>query len=290
MLLLAAFIQNIYLAGLSVLIVAAAYAYSVRGYAITDGSIVVRRLAGSVRIPLDQVRSARRAVAEDFLGCIRLWGSGGLFGYYGLFQTAKLGRCTWYVTDRARAVVIRTDAKTVLVSPDDVNGFLAAAGVASTDAAESFDGGAAARGGIKARLAVGVVALAIGLAGVGMAVMAAQYSPGAPSYSLRVDALEIHDRFYPVTVPAGSVDTAGIRVADLSEETGWRPAVRTRGFSNTHYRSGFFRAKNGRSVRMYWANGTKVVLLPPKGEGVAALIEVADPEGFVRDVRGEWAR
>ena len=59
-------------------------------------------------------------------GCIRLWGSGGLFGYYGLFSTAKLGKSTWYVTNRSNAVVLITAAKTILFSPDDPKEFLAA--------------------------------------------------------------------------------------------------------------------------------------------------------------------
>ena len=285
----AAVLHNVYLAAPLVLVIVVAYAYSVRSYEITEGSIVVRRaLAGSVRMPLSDVREARRGGAEDFQGCIRLWGSGGLFGYYGLFRTARLGRCTWYVTDRSRAVVIRTDAKTWVLSPGDVDGFLSATGVKSTG--EPGGAGAVAVGSSAFNLVIGGVALAIGIAAVGFAAWAGQYSPGPPSYTVTPAGLEIHDRFYPVTVGAASVDLSGVRVVDLAEDTGWRPAARTRGFSNSHYRSGFFHAKNGRSERVYWANGTRAVLLPGKGGGENVLIEVADPEGFVRDVRGAWAR
>jgi hypothetical protein len=54
-----------------------------------------------------------------------LGGSGGLFGYYGLFSTSKLGRSTWYVTNKSNSVVVITAAKTVLLSPDDPDAFLA---------------------------------------------------------------------------------------------------------------------------------------------------------------------
>ncbi|MBV9770294.1 MAG: hypothetical protein JOZ32_12035, partial [Bryobacterales bacterium] len=37
---------------------------------------------------------------------------GGLFGYYGLFTTAKLGKSTWYVTKRENGVVVIAGAKT----------------------------------------------------------------------------------------------------------------------------------------------------------------------------------
>ena len=99
------------------------YAYSPRGYSLDGRSILVERLAGPVRIALDDVREVRRATPDDFRGCIRLGGSGGLFGYYGLFSTAKLGKSTWYVTNRSNSVVVITAAKTVLFSPDDPEAF-----------------------------------------------------------------------------------------------------------------------------------------------------------------------
>jgi hypothetical protein len=55
-----------------------------------------------------------------------LFGSGGLFGYYGLFRTRALGRSTWYVTNRKNRIVLIAGAKTFVLSPDDVDGFLRA--------------------------------------------------------------------------------------------------------------------------------------------------------------------
>jgi hypothetical protein len=78
-------------AGLSVVLIVLSYAYSPRGYAIQEGSIVVKRLIGNARISLDDVRELRAADADDFRGCIRLFGDGGLFGYYGLFRNFE----TW---------------------------------------------------------------------------------------------------------------------------------------------------------------------------------------------------
>ena len=98
-------------------ILVGAYAWSPRGYAVSDGSIEVNRLIGSARIPLDGLREARAATKDDFRGCLRLFGNGGLFGYYGLFRTSKLGKSTWYVTNRGKAVVVVTGEKTVAVQP-----------------------------------------------------------------------------------------------------------------------------------------------------------------------------
>jgi hypothetical protein len=110
--------------GLCALIVVGAYAWSPRGYAVAERSITVNRLIGNVRIPLDVVREIRAATADDFRGCLKLFGDGGLFGYYGLFRTSKLGKSTWYVTNRSKAVVVITGARTMLFSPDEVDGFI----------------------------------------------------------------------------------------------------------------------------------------------------------------------
>jgi hypothetical protein len=40
---------------------------------------------------------------------------------------------------------------------------------------------------------------------------------------------------------------------------------------------------------MYRADGTRLVLLPPKGDGAAVLLETTDPEKFMREVRQAWS-
>jgi hypothetical protein len=256
-----------------------AYAWSPRGYAVSEGTITVNRLIGSVRVPLDGVREVRAATKDDFRGCIRLFGNGGLFGYYGLFRTSKLGKSTWYVTDRGKAVVVVTGAKTALFSPDDVEGFITAIGAPAAAVPVIQDVGS--RTGTLIGVAIGIVAAAA-------AAFAMLYSPGPPSYTLTPESLTIHDRFYPVTLNRTSVDVEHIRVVDFGVDTEWRPTRRTNGFANAYYRSGWFRVASGQTVRMYRADGTRLVLLPPKGDGAAVLLEVGEPEKFVAEVRQRW--
>jgi len=265
---------------LSALIVVAAYAWSPRGYAVADGSIEVNRLIGSARIPLDGIREVRAATKDDFRGCLRLFGNGGLFGYYGLFQTSELGKSTWYVTNRGKAVVVVTGEKTALFSPDDMEGFIAAIG-APTPGPVTQDSGSWTDTLIGA--AIGIVAMAV----VACALL---YSPGPPSYTLTSESLTIHDRFYPVTLNRTSVDVEHIRVIDFSVDTEWRPTERTNGFANAHYASGWFRGAGGKTIRMYRAGGTRLVLLPPGGDGAAVLLETREPERFVVEVRRKWGK
>lgn len=281
-------VHNLILAILSLLVLAIGFAWSPRGYAVEGQAIVVQRLAGTVRIPLADVREARRAGSDDLRGCMRLWGSGGLFGYYGLFSTSKLGKSTWYVTDRSKIVVVITGSKTVLFSPDDADGFVQTVRAAASQTAGVQPQPEFAQ--LTSRRSGKWIGIAVALAVAGLVTAAMLYSPGPPGYTLTPEALTIHDRFYPVTLQASAVDISGVRIVDLHQNTEWRPVRRTDGFANPHYQSGWFRVANGDKVRLYRAGGSRMVLLPPKGSGSPVLYEAADPEAFVEQLRIEWGR
>ncbi|HUI79504.1 MAG TPA: PH domain-containing protein [Bryobacteraceae bacterium] len=287
----AATIHNIGVRIVSILVMLVSYAYSPRSYGFADGSIVVKRLIGSVRVPLAGLQEARPATKDDFSGCVRLWGSGGLFGYYGWFQTSKLGRCKWYVTDRSKAVVVRTGAQTILFSPDEGDRFLECIRAVSTVPATVADQPLAAtlRSVSSPNWAGRTVAATVAVVVASAAALTFLYAPGPPAYSLTPDALTIHDRFYPVTLPADRVDVDHIRVVDFTNDHEWQPTLRTNGFATLHYHSGWFRVASGQTVRMYRADSRRLVLLPPKGDGAPVLYEVKDPDEFVRSLRQEWA-
>jgi hypothetical protein len=279
-------VHNIVLTCLSIFVIVLCFAYSPRGYLLADRSILVKRLAGAARIPLEDVREARRATSDDFRGTIRLGGSGGLFGYYGLFSTSKLGRATWYITNKSNSVVVTTAAKTVLVSPDDPDAFLATLG---TYAPISNSPTAVSLKPARSFGAIGkVVAFALALVGMGVGILAFNYSPGVPSYTLTPETLTIHDRLYPVTLQASAIDIANIRVVDLTADSDWRPTIRTHCFANSHYESGWFRVTSGQKVRLYRAGGQRAVLLPPNTEGAPVLYQADDPDQFVEAVRAAW--
>ncbi len=281
--------HSVVVAFLVFLVICLSYAYSARGYVCEGPRLIVKRLVGDVTISLDGLREARVATGDDFRGCRRLWGNGGLFGYYGLFRTTKLGKCTWYVTNRKNAVVLVTAAKTVVLSPDDVTGFLAVASPYATAEPVFAQAPAASPAGFDAGRSIGaVVGVLVGTLALAFVMFCVLYSPGAPRYNLDSESLAIRDLFYPVTVKAADVDVERVRVVDFASDADWRPTARTNGFANSHYRSGWFRVANGEKVRMYRADGTRLVLIPARG--AAVLLEVQDPERFVEELRRLWAR
>jgi hypothetical protein len=288
-------IRNVIVAPLSLLTIVLGYAYSPRGYTIVDRSIVVKRLIGNVRVPLEDVREARLASSDDFSGCIRLWGSGGLFGYYGLFRTNKLGRCTWYASDRSRTVVLITASKTAVFSPADPEGFLRA--IREKALFQASAGSPVYNRPLPDKVNTKLVRLTMGIIVVVAVLLAGRslvgvwsYNPGSPVYDLTGDSLAIHDRFYPVTIGAAATETVGIRVVDLDQETGWRPTLRVGGFANAHYQSGWYRTANGTRMRLYRERSAhRVVLLPSKSGDAPVLLQVPDPDQFIEQIRRDWA-
>lgn len=280
-------LHSVLLACLTFAFLFLAYAYSPRAYLVSSRAIIVKRPIGIVEIPLADVREARSAAGEDLNGCIRLWGSGGLFGYYGLFRTSGLGKSTWYVTDRRKCVAIVTAAKTFVLSPDDVDGFLAAVR-ASAPAPEGLPAAPAFEAIGTARSTGSLAGFVIGACAIALAAAAMFYAPGPPGYTLTPNSLTIHDRFYPVTLSANSVDLPDAKVVDMDRDTQWKPVRKINGFGNAHYRSGLFRVAGGQTVRLYLADGKRLVLLPPKGAGDPVLYQARDPAAFIGQLRREW--
>ncbi len=311
---LAAYMHSWIVAAVALFGILLAYGFSPRAYLVAGETVRVQRLIGAAVIPLRAVGDARRATRDDFRGCIKLFGSGGLFGYYGLYRTSSLGKSTWYLTSRSKAVVLHTGGKTSLFSPDDTEGFLEAlqagmdsaiatgmaTGMATGSATGSAlsDGSTLPRGvppearvdeetrGLMGLLAGGLIGFAV----IALVASAVLYAPGPPRYTLTPKSLTIHDRFYPVTLQMESVDAGKIRIVDVSWEKEWQPVARTNGFANGHYRAGWFRLANGTKVRLYRATGAQLVLLPAKGNGTTVLLEAADPTEFLRQIREAWTR
>ena len=269
---------------LGALIIALTYAFSPRGYIVSARSIIVRRLIGSVDIPLDSVREIRAASREDLRGCIRICANGGLFGYYGLYRTSRLGKSSWYVTHCGRAVVLVTSAKTLVFSPDNVKGFIEAVALNPDSVKGRPDSCSAQSSPSSGRIGFVIAILGALLLGI----LPLLYAPGPPKYTLTPEALAIHDWFFPVTVKAADVEIASVRVVDVKEDARWRPVMRTNGVGLPHYHSGWFRVAGGEKVRMYRGDGRRLVLLPPKGEAAFVLLEVAQPEAFILKVQQAW--
>ena len=93
-----------------------------RAYVIEDGGLTVQRMLGALRVegPLRV-----EAVEARQLQGPRLLGSGGLFGYQGMYRPPEGKRYASALTHRDRAVLVLGSDGGALVSPDDREALLA---------------------------------------------------------------------------------------------------------------------------------------------------------------------
>jgi hypothetical protein len=99
---------------LSILIIP--YLWAPKGYRIKDNVVTVNRLIGDLKI---LVTEEPKQWNWTWWG-LRLFGSGGLYGYYGLFTFRKTGRVYMHATNRHNLILIKDNkGKRYLLSPDD---------------------------------------------------------------------------------------------------------------------------------------------------------------------------
>lgn len=101
---------------LPIVIIAGSALFTVRGYTVTTGALLIHRLLWTTRLPLGDLQSARFE-PDAMRGSLRLLGIGGLFSFSGCFRSKSLGFFRAYATDQRRTVVLRFPARTIVVSP-----------------------------------------------------------------------------------------------------------------------------------------------------------------------------
>jgi len=93
------------------------YAFSPLGYEIKHDSLVVNRKIKPVKIPLDKIKEVKIDPQAASLKCLRLFGSGGLFGFFGIFYSKQLKVHKRYITSRKDSVLVVAD-KNYVISPE----------------------------------------------------------------------------------------------------------------------------------------------------------------------------
>ena len=100
-------------------IVLVAWLYSTQGYSVRDGELVIHRPWKPVTIPLSEIRSVQLVSPQDTFSGLRVFGVGGLFGYYGTFFLPRLGGFVrLYLRNRENPILLETAGGRLLVSPD----------------------------------------------------------------------------------------------------------------------------------------------------------------------------
>ena len=109
---------------LPVIVLICAAGFMVLGYESREDALLIKRPGWTTRIPLAGLRDVE-INPEAMAGAIRIFGNGGLFAFSGLFRSKNLGSFRAYVTDLKRLVVLKLNDRTIVVSPDAPEVFVA---------------------------------------------------------------------------------------------------------------------------------------------------------------------
>lgn len=97
--------------------------FSPLSYQITEKKLKILRPFKNVEIDLSRITEIKRTDRESLKGTIRLFGSGGLYGFFGLFYKKGLGKFYAYCTNSSDLVLIKA-GRLFLISPSQTETFI----------------------------------------------------------------------------------------------------------------------------------------------------------------------
>ena len=94
-------------------------------YKLTDDKLIIHRPLSDIKIIRAEIQNVEQLDKEKLSWAFRVFGVGGLFGYWGKFSNTKLGSMTWYATRRNNAVLITTIYnKKIILTPNEPEKFV----------------------------------------------------------------------------------------------------------------------------------------------------------------------
>jgi hypothetical protein len=91
--------------------------FTVRGYSLGQGLLLVHRLFWATPLPLAGLQAASYE-PNAMRWSLRTFGNGGFFSISGFYRNRRLGSYRAFVTDLKRTVVLRFPSRTIVVSPE----------------------------------------------------------------------------------------------------------------------------------------------------------------------------
>jgi hypothetical protein len=98
--------------------------FMIRGYILSRNVLYIKRLGWTSKILLENLQSIE-IDPTIMKGTIRTFGNGGLFCFCGLYWKREVGTISVYITDFKDPVVLRFPKRTIVVSPEEPERFVA---------------------------------------------------------------------------------------------------------------------------------------------------------------------
>lgn len=89
-------------------------------YVVGYDKVIVKRPIKDFTIEVNNIKDAFLPSKESMKWTIRIFGNGGLFGYFGSFRNGTYGGMTWYATRTSNYLIIVTkDNDKIVLTPDE---------------------------------------------------------------------------------------------------------------------------------------------------------------------------
>jgi hypothetical protein len=95
-------------------------------YTIVPDAIKINRLIFSITIQTVDIIHLEKISVADLAITVRLFGSGGVWGYFGIFHSGVHGRLTMMASDMQQLILITTATTKYVISPENTQAFLEA--------------------------------------------------------------------------------------------------------------------------------------------------------------------
>ena len=107
----------------SLIVLLVPYLFTPKGFRFTPEGLKIERLRNTITIPYNQISDVQRG--KWTWKAVRLGGSGGLYGYLGLYHLFGIGRVLMYTTNRHKMILIETNkGKKYAISPENPEDFV----------------------------------------------------------------------------------------------------------------------------------------------------------------------
>jgi hypothetical protein len=108
---------------ISLIVLSIPYLFKPSGFKLTSEDLKIERPLNTITIPYNQILHIQ--TGKWTWKAVRLGGSGGLYGYLGLFHLFGIGRVWMYTTNRHKMVLIETNEGTKYAfSPQNLEDFV----------------------------------------------------------------------------------------------------------------------------------------------------------------------
>jgi hypothetical protein len=109
-----------FITALTLVMLIVPFLFSPRGYKLTSTELIIQRPIRNIIIPYNQITDVNQR-NWSWKG-VRIAGSGGLYGYLGLFYFSDVGKVWMYVTNKNKMITVKCkNSKQYIISPNSQN-------------------------------------------------------------------------------------------------------------------------------------------------------------------------